>query len=214
MDISAIDPSSKAGRFRSLHKQSGDSLFMLPNAWDAGSARVFEEAGFPAVATTSAGVAWSLGDPDGQIAPLSEVLDVVGKIVRCVSVPVSADLEAGYADSPDGVAETIRRLLGTGAVGVNLEDAPGPDGEALVPIAQQARRLEAARTAADREGVSLFLNARTDVYWRALGPVDTRLAAATERIRLYREAGADGVFVPGTVDPDTLQALAQATVRL
>lgn len=200
---------SKARAFKELHSQG--RILVLPNAWDVASARIFEEAGFPAVATTSAGVAWSLGYPDGQAAPLEEVLAVVRRIVDSVAVPVTADLESGYADVPGGVAETVRRLLGTGAVGVNLEDAPGESGAPLLHTAVEVGRLEAARTAADREGIDLFINARTDVFWRSTGDAGTRLARAAARIRIYRDAGADGVFVPGTGDPDTLRALVKAT---
>lgn len=204
-----MDQESKAKMFSTLHWQ--EKILVLPNAWDVASARIFEKAGFPAVATTSAGVAWSLGYPDGQMAPLEEVLRVVERIAESVTIPVSADLEAGYANSASGVGETVRRLLGTGAVGINLEDAPGEGRAPILDAEVQVQRLEAARMAADREGIPLFLNARTDVFWRSLGDTETRLSEATARIRIYREAGADGIFVPGAGDPETLRTLAAVT---
>jgi len=195
-----------AERFRSLHR-SGTPL-VLPNAWDVASARLVEDAGAAAVATSSAGVAWSLGAPDGDRLDRDRAVDLVARVARAVRVPVSADIENGFAADPAGVAETIRAVVAAGGVGVNLEDVTyGADGPALNAIEEQVARIRAARQAADAAGVPLYVNARTDVYLLGIGAPDTRLPAVLERAAAYREAGADGIFVPGTTDPDTVAAL-------
>lgn len=197
----------RARLFHDLHTPSAP--LALANAWDVASARVAEEAGAPAVATTSAGVAWSLGEPDGDRLGRDRVAEVVARIAGAVAVPVSADIEGGYADSADGVARTVTAVTGAGAVGVNIEDAD-PGGPApLRPVAEQCARIAAARKAADRAGVALFVNARTDVYLSAVGEPGGRLADALARAAAYRDAGADGVFVPGVIDPVTVAALAK-----
>jgi 2-methylisocitrate lyase-like PEP mutase family enzyme len=195
-----------AERFRSLHR-SGTPL-VLPNAWDVASARLVEDAGAAAVATSSAGVAWSLGAPDGDRLDRDRAVDLVARVARAVRVPVTADVENGFAADPAGVAETIRAVIEAGGVGVNLEDVTyGDDGPTLNPIQEQVERIRAARQAADTAGVPLYLNARTDIYLLGIGAPETRLPAVLERAAAYREAGADGIFVPGTTDPDTVAAL-------
>ncbi|MCS0599874.1 isocitrate lyase/phosphoenolpyruvate mutase family protein [Streptomyces sp. LP11] len=188
--------------FRALHVP-GDPL-VLPNAWDAGSAAVVAGAGAPAVATTSAGLAWALGAADGDRLDREGALAAVARIAAAVRVPVSADIEAGYAEDPAGVADTVRAVLAAGAVGVNIEDAQHrSDAEPLRPVAEQAERIAAARAAADRAGVPLFVNARVDTFLRGAGGVDLTL----ERAAAFRAAGADGIFVPGVTDPATVKAL-------
>jgi 2-methylisocitrate lyase-like PEP mutase family enzyme len=195
-----------AERFRSLHR--GGTPLVLPNAWDVASARLVEDAGAAAVATSSAGVAWSLGAPDGDRLDRDRAVDLVARVARAVRVPVTADIENGFAADPAGVAETIRAVVAAGGVGVNLEDVSyGDDGPTLNPIPEQVERIRAAREAADATGVPLYLNARTDIYLLGIGAPETRLAASLERAAAYREAGADGIFVPGTTDPDTVAAL-------
>ncbi|MFJ3304215.1 isocitrate lyase/phosphoenolpyruvate mutase family protein [Streptomyces sp. NPDC086549] len=177
---------------------------VLPNAWDAVSARLVEDAGAAAVATTSAGLAWALGAADGDRLGRDRALDAVARITAAVRVPVSADIESGYAEDPEGVADTVRAVLAAGAVGVNIEDALYEEGSGpLRPVAEQAERIAAAREAADAEGVPLFVNARIDTFLRGAGAVDATL----ERAAAFRAAGADGIFVPGVVDPETVRAL-------
>ena len=185
-----------------------NGVLILANAWDAGSARVLEAAGCPAIATTSAGVAWSLGYPDGEQIIAAELADVVSRICRVVSVPVTADIEAGYGSSPDQVAATVAAIIDAGAVGINLEDA-APDGT-LFSQEQQRSRIIAAREAADAAGVDLVINARTDVYLRGIGEPRERFTHAVERANSYRSAGADCLFVPGVRDLVTIAALVES----
>ncbi|MEU6372990.1 isocitrate lyase/phosphoenolpyruvate mutase family protein [Streptomyces sp. NPDC046909] len=193
----------RALAFHALHVP-GRPL-VLPNAWDTASARLVEDAGAAAVATTSAGLAWALGAADGDRVERDRALGVVADIVAAVAVPVTADIESGYADDPEGVAATVRAVLAAGAVGVNIEDALYEKGTGpLRPIGEQSERITAAREAADTEGVPLFINARIDTFLRGSGDVDLTL----ERAAAFRSAGADGIFVPGAVDPGTVKLLA------
>ncbi|GCB44228.1 isocitrate lyase/phosphoenolpyruvate mutase family protein [Streptomyces sp. NL15-2K] len=192
----------RALAFRSLHVPG--SPLLLPNAWDTASARLVEDAGAAAVATTSAGLAWALGAADGDRLEGDRALDAVARIAAAVDVPVSADIESGYAKDPAGVADTVRAVLAAGAVGVNIEDALYEvGGDPLRPVAEQAERIAAARGAADAEGVPLFVNARIDTLLRGAGGVDLTL----ERAAAFLVAGADGIFVPGAVDPGTVKLL-------
>src|SRR2546425_8356484 len=150
----------KAEALRRLHVEG--PMLALPNAWAAGSARIFVEAGFPALATTSAGIAFSLGYPDGERISRDEMLAAVARIARRISVPITADMEAGYGQTPDAVAETARRVLDAGAVGMNLEDRM--EEEHLIDFSQAVERVRAARQAADAAGVPLVLNPRTDAF--------------------------------------------------
>ncbi len=190
----------KAAVLIALHTGPG---FVLPNAWDAGSARILEQVGFPAIATTSAGIAWSCGVPDGAGLDRDTMLEHVGRIVDAVDVPVTADLEAGYGDTAEDVGRTVARAVELGAVGANLEDAE--DGK-LFGIDEAVDRLAAARTAAPRG--TLVLNARTDTYF--VGAQGDAFAETVERATRYVEAGADCVFVPGVVEADTIRRLAAA----
>lgn len=189
----------KALLFRSLHRSP--NALALANAWDVASACVIEAAGAPAIATTSAGIAWSFGHPDGEAFSPEQVVDLIARIVAAVEVPVTADIEGGYGQDAAGVAETVTRVLETGAVGVNIEDGTRPPAELRA-------RLTAARAAAERAGGPLFLNARTDTYLFGLGDPATRLENTLERARGYVDAGADGIFVPGVTDPATIAELA------
>ncbi|MGX4695452.1 isocitrate lyase/PEP mutase family protein [Streptomyces sp. JNUCC 63] len=193
----------RALAFHALHVP-GRPL-VLPNAWDAASARVVEDAGAAAVATTSAGLAWALGAADGDRLDRDQALAALARITAVVRVPVSADIESGYAANAAGIADTIRAVLAAGVIGVNIEDALHEEGAGLLrPTGEQAERIAAAREAADAEGVPLFLNARIDTFLRGTGDVDATL----ERAAAFRAAGADGVFVPGAVDPGVVKALA------
>ncbi|MDO0938211.1 isocitrate lyase/phosphoenolpyruvate mutase family protein [Streptomyces sp. DG2A-72] len=193
----------QAQAFRALHVP-GRPL-VLPNAWDTASACLVEDAGAAAVATTSAGLAWELGAPDGDRLERDAAIEAVARIAAAVDVPVSADIESGYAQDPAGVADTVRAVLAAGAVGVNIEDALHGAGEGpLRPVAEQAERIAAAREAADTAGVPLYVNARIDTFLRGAGGVDLTL----ERAAAFLAAGADGIFVPGAVDPGTVKLLA------
>jgi 2-methylisocitrate lyase-like PEP mutase family enzyme len=196
----------RAAAFRRLHER-GRPL-VLPNAWDAASARIIELAGAPAVATTSAGVSWSLGRGDGQRLGRDEMLAVLRRIVAAVSVPVTADLESGYGEgSISDVRETVGGAIELGLVGINLEDTMAGE---LLPPARQAERISAAREAAASLGADLVINARVDVYLFGAGAPETRLDGTIRRARAYRAAGADCVFVPGVVDRETIAALVEA----
>jgi 2-methylisocitrate lyase-like PEP mutase family enzyme len=188
----------KALRLRELHH--GDRILVLPNVWDAGSARLVEQAGYPAIATTSAGIAFTYGLPDGQLMSRAQMLEAVSRITSAVSVPVTADLEAGYGD----VVATVQGMLEAGAVGLNLEDT---DGDQLVAVDEQVRRIQALRQTASTAGVPVVLNARCDIFLAAIGPAETRLDRTLERLQAYTEAGADSLFVPGVVDEHTISRL-------
>jgi len=192
------DRHAQATALLALHTGPG---FVLPNAWDPGSARILEQVGFPAIATTSAGIAWSCGIPDGEALDRDTMLHHVGRIVAAVGVPVTADLEAGYGDSSEDVAGTVALAVELGVVGANLEDA-GTDG--LFGIDEATDRIAAARAAAPRG--TFVLNARTDTYFGGV-PGDP-FAETVERAVRYVEAGADCVFVPGVVEAETIRRLA------
>ncbi len=198
----------KAEQLRKLHE--GPRILILANAWDVISARIVEDAGFPAVATTSAGVAAVLGYPDGQRVPQREVLEFVARIARAVSVPVTADMESGYGTSPADMAEMARALVDAGAVGLNLEDVTGYDEGSHVEIGLQTEKIAAVREASAAAGVPLVINARTDVYLMPIGPEETRFERTVERLRAYRKAGADCVFAPGIRDKETIGKLVRA----
>ena len=184
-----------------LHDRS--RVLLLANVWDVASALAVEAAGFPAIATASAGISASLGYRDGERIPRDEMLQVVERIARAVRVPVTADLEGGYGDP----AGTVEAALRAGAVGMNLEDSSREE-PPLVGIEAQAARIGAARAAADRLGVPFVINARTDVYFFPGG--DERFTETVARARAYRSAGADCIFVPGVRDPALIGRLAAA----
>ncbi|MEV0092613.1 isocitrate lyase/phosphoenolpyruvate mutase family protein [Streptomyces sp. NPDC050738] len=192
--------SDRARLLRSLHTPAAP--LALANAWDVASACVIEAAGASAIATTSAGVAWSLGAPDGDVLSREQGLEVVRRVVAAVSVPVTTDIEGGYAQDPGGVAETIREVLAAGAAGVNIEDAARPP-------AELAQRISAARGVVEASGGDLFINARIDTYLFGLGDAGGRLKETLERARLYVAAGADGIFVPGVTDRAIVEALVE-----
>jgi 2-methylisocitrate lyase-like PEP mutase family enzyme len=187
---------------RAMHR--AERILVLPNAWDAASARVFEEAGFGALATTSAGIAFTLGYRDGERISREEMLRVVRRIVTAVKVPVTADVEAGYGDRPEDAARTAQEVGEVGAVGMNLEDATGDPRKPLLDLTLQVERVKAVQEAA-REVI--VLNARTDVYLLQLETPETRYDAALRRLAAYRDAGADCVFVPGLQDMRTIERL-------
>ena len=192
----------KAEAFRAMHR--GQRILMLPNAWDVSSARVIEEAGFGAIATTSAGIAFTLGYPDGQRISRNEMLQAVSRIAAVLKVPVTADVEAGYGDRPEDAAQTALAVIESGAVGMNLEDASGDANHPLVELPLQLEKIAAVQQAARTAGVPIVLNARTDVYLLQVGPVEKRYDQALRRLTAFRDAGADCVFLPGLRDATTI----------
>ncbi len=194
----------QAESLRALHH--ADRPLVLANAWDAGSARLFEEAGFPVVATTSAGVAYAWGLADGEHIKRRQMLDSVRRIAAAVSVPVTADVEAGYGVGAIAVARTVRDVVAAGAVGLNLEDARGRSRRVLLAAPVHAERVFAARAAGAELGVPVVINARTDVFHFGQ-PSPGRIAEAIERGNTYLDAGADSVFVPFVRDRETIAEL-------
>jgi 2-methylisocitrate lyase-like PEP mutase family enzyme len=195
---------AKAAVLRSLHSEG---IFVLPNAWDAGSAAMIAAAGAPVIATTSAGVSWSLGRRDGQNLSRPEAADAVARIADAVDVPVTADIEGGYGGDPGAVAATVAAMIGAGAVGINLEDSGSPGG-GLFDAAARAARIRAARAAATDAGLpELVINARTDVFLFEIGEPGGRFDDVLARAAAYAEAGADSLFVPGLLDLGVLAAL-------
>ena len=195
---------AKANAFRALHR--GTEPLILANVWDVASARILEEAGFHALATTSAGVAFSLGYPDGQKISREEMLARVARIARAVKIPVTADVEAGYGNRPEDAAETAREVIAAGAIGMNLEDTSDRPHE-LADLSLQLEKIKAVREAALKSGVLLILNARTDVYLEQIGTPETRYDETVRRLTAYRDAGADCVFAPGLGDEPTISRL-------
>jgi 2-methylisocitrate lyase-like PEP mutase family enzyme len=193
-------PNERARHFHALHH--GGEVLVLPNAWDAASARMIELAGARAIATTSAGVAAALGYSDGERVPPDLMLEAAARIVRVVDVPVSVDVEMGYGATVEAVCETVRGVLDAGGVGINIEDGMG-EPALLVERIRAIRELAAARD------IPLFVNARTDVYLRGPGDLDE----AVRRLHAYEAAGADGLFVPGVADRETIAALVRAVHR-
>ncbi len=198
----------KALQFRQLHR--GPGVLILPNAWDVASARIFEDAGFPAIATTSAGIAFSLGYPDGQRIPREEMLARIGRIARAVHVPVSADIEAGYGPNPEDASRTTRELIQAGVVGMNLEDGSGNPDRPLIDLQLAVEKIKAARQAAVQMRAQIWINARTDVYLLPGGNPDADYAEALRRLVAFREAGADCAFAPGLKDAETIGRLVKA----
>jgi 2-methylisocitrate lyase-like PEP mutase family enzyme len=198
----------KAERLRKLHQ--GPRILVLANAWDVASARLMEEAGSPAIATTSAGVAFALGYPDGQRISREDMLEVVARIARAVRVPVTADMEAGYGTTVEEMIETAKAVVAAGAVGMNLEDVTGEDESSQVELALQVEKIRAICKASAALGVPVVVNARTDIYLMPIGEAATRFERTVERLRAYREAGAGCVFAPGIRDRETISKLVKA----
>jgi 2-methylisocitrate lyase-like PEP mutase family enzyme len=197
----------KAELLRSLHRR--DDLLVVPNAWDVGSARVLETAGFPTIASSSAAFAWSIGQADGERAPWEDVISGLAHMAGGVEVPVSADLEGGYVDSTGSIERTVEALAGAGVAGVGLEDSTfGDDLTGVVEAEAHAELIAAARAAADALDYPLFINGRTELYVRGVGDEETRLEEAARRLELYAQAGADGAFAPGIADPREISELA------
>jgi 2-methylisocitrate lyase-like PEP mutase family enzyme len=184
---------------RELH----EGFLLLPNAWDAGSARLIESLGAAAIATTSAGVAWSRGYADGNVLPLEALLTVTREIGRVIKVPLTVDIEAGYSTDPATVAEVVAGVVDGGAVGINIED--GENSPELL-----CAKIEAARRSAERAGVDLFINVRTDVFLRGIASGPAAIEEVLRRAELYRAAGGDGLFVPGLSESSDINKIVKA----
>ncbi|MBK3659818.1 isocitrate lyase/phosphoenolpyruvate mutase family protein [Bradyrhizobium diazoefficiens] len=197
-----------AETFHGLHR-TGDPLVLF-NAWDAATAKAIAKAS-PAIATSSGAVASALGYVDGENVPLDMVTGLVSRITASVSVPVSIDLEAGYGDTPDAAAAAAARVLQAGAVGINIEDGLSGGKRQLTSPEQHAAKIKAVRNAAQELGVRLFINARTDPFLLKFGSPDECLNEAARRAKVYADAGADGIFVPGLTDLALIERFVQLT---
>ena len=190
--------SARLTAFRELHTKA--EPLKLPNAWDAGSARVFESLGATAIATTSAGVAWAQGYGDGRQMPRDVAFAAAMSMRRVVEVPLTVDIEHGYSDDPKDVAEFVVRLADSGVDGINLED--GPDEPTKL-----AKKIEAIKSALSNRGLDIFVNARTDVFLAALVDPPKMVEETLSRGTTYRSAGADGLFVPALSGQDQIIAI-------
>ena len=197
-----------ADAFRSMHQ---GEMLILPNAWDALSARVFAEAGCKAIATTSAGVAWSLGYPDGERVPWKEFLAATGRIARVLSVPLTVDCESGFSTTSAELAEHVRAVIGAGASGINLEDSRDHATHGLLPLEDAAERISTVRDTAAKEGVPIVINARTDSYLQPPGGRAVSFTEVVQRCRAYVSAGADCVYPIGLAD---IHLIGQLTTEL
>ncbi len=197
----------RAEDFRALHH--GKRILVLPNAWDVPSARVFEDAGFPAVATSSAGMLVSLGYPDGEVINRQEFVSAVGRIARVLSVPLSADIVAGFGKTSKEVLATVKAILKAGAIGVNIEDFVHAT-KKLYPVERQIENVKALRKLAETTGVPLVINARTDALRFADGDEEARIKEAIRRAMAYRDAGADCVYRMGLIDATAISRFVKA----
>jgi len=200
-----MDNIAKARLFQQMHL--GPQILVIANAWDAASARIFEDAGVKAVGTGSAGVAFSHGYPDNEFIPRDVMLLAIKEIIAAVDVPVTADILNGLGTTTEQVVATIRDVIALGAVGVNIEDSSEVGGAHLVDAAQQAEKISAVCAAARDCGVPIVVNARTDSFWLKLGDDRERLRVSIERANRYREAGAHCLFVPAAANRDTIATL-------
>ena len=197
-----LEQKKKAEAFRAMH--TGTGTLLLPNVWDVASARIIEEAGFPAIATTSAGIAFAHGFPDGQKIPTDRMIDAIAYIASAVNLPVTADAEAGYGKEPEDAGRTATNVINAGAVGMNFEDATGDPSHPLFELSLQLERIRAIQETAEKLAVPLVLNTRTDVYLLQIGDPAKRYDEAVRRLAAFRDAGADCVFIPGIRDAETI----------
>jgi 2-methylisocitrate lyase-like PEP mutase family enzyme len=195
----------KAKTFLSLH--SGSELLVLPNIWNPVGARILEEKGFPAVATSSAAVSTSLGYEDGERIKLSTLLDIINRIARSVEIPASADIESGYAASLSDLKDTISEVIASGVVGINIEDGL-KEGGALRPIDEQCERIATIRDVSNQQGLHLVINARVDCFIsNVFQTKEERIEETVVRAKAYSEAGADCIYPMGPGDRETLTTL-------
>jgi 2-methylisocitrate lyase-like PEP mutase family enzyme len=203
-----MSQADKANQFRELHH--GPRALVLANVWDVASARIVQAAGFPALATTSAGIAFSLGYPDGEKISPEEMIARIARIARAVDLPVSADIESGYGQTPDDAATITRELIQAGAIGMNLEDRSGKPDDPLLELSTAVEKIKAVRAAAAELSVPIVVNARTDVYLLSGSQTQdpqTDYVEAVRRLSAYRDAGADCVFAPGVQNAEVIGRL-------
>jgi 2-methylisocitrate lyase-like PEP mutase family enzyme len=201
--VAKTDIAARRAAFRKLH-ESG--CFVIPNPWDVGTARYLQHLGFPALATTSAGFAFSRGWADGA-APLSAMLAHIAEIVESVDLPVNADFESGYARDPEGVARNVRRCIETGVAGLSIEDSTGEQSNPLYDIAQAVERIAAARAAINDSGSGVLLVGRAECF---LTGHPHPLEEAIRRLRSYSQAGADVLYAPGVREREDIRAVLEA----
>lgn len=195
-------PSDRHRVFRALHERG---CFVIPNPWDAGSARLLEQLGFPALATTSSGVAWSMARADNHVS-LEHVLERIREIVDSVSVPVNADFEGGFAVGPEGVAEHVTRAIATGVAGLSIEDSTGDASNPLFDRALAVERIAAAREAIDASGMDVLLTGRSEGFIAGRPDLDETI----RRLTAYANAGADCLYAPGIRTRDQIDAVVRA----
>jgi 2-methylisocitrate lyase-like PEP mutase family enzyme len=203
--IGRATQAAKAKAFLALHH--GPKTLLLPNGWDVASARIFEQAGVAAIATTSAGIAFTLGYPDGEKISRDEMLACVARIAAKVKIPVTADVEGGYGNRPEDAARTARAVIEAGAIGMNLEDGTDDSQHPLADISLQLEKIKAVREVASALAIHIVLNARTDVYLAQVGKPEDRYAETIRRLSAFRDAGADSLFAPGIADLATIAQL-------
>jgi 2-methylisocitrate lyase-like PEP mutase family enzyme len=200
MQMNKAVQAERAERFRTLHK---GRILILPNAWDVPSARVFEDAGFPAIATSSAGLMVSLGYQDGETIPIDLFLSAVKRIASALSIPLSVDAVAGFGESDAEIESTIRQVLDAGGIGINIEDLNHSNGK-LLPIDKASDKIKLIRELGEKFGVPLVINGRTDALRHGEGTEEENLAEAIRRAKAYRSAGADCVYPMGLVEPTSI----------
>ncbi|HNE51210.1 MAG: isocitrate lyase/phosphoenolpyruvate mutase family protein [Chitinophagales bacterium] len=202
-NFDSIKQNQLAEKFHALH-HTGNAL-LLPNVWDAVSAKIIEESGFPAIATSSAAIAWSLGYQDGENIPPELMLEAIQRITRAVKIPVSVDIEGGYyRHDLKKFAAYIAEIIEAGAVGINLEDSDANDGVLICDFNLQLKVIRLAKEVGRQKGVNLFVNARTDAYNIVFGDSKTKTKISIDRANAFQEAGADGVFIPFVREMDAI----------
>ncbi|HLZ22272.1 MAG TPA: isocitrate lyase/phosphoenolpyruvate mutase family protein [Ktedonobacterales bacterium] len=206
--MSSQSQQERAAQFRRFHHET--PLLVLPNIWDAASARLVEQAGFRAIATTSSGVAAALGYRDGQHISRDMLIDATARITRVVACPVTADIEAGYGSSIDEVLQTVKAVIATGVVGINIEDSLPQSGKALVDVSRQVELIHALREVATSIDIPFVINARVDTFLLADGEPASRFEHAVQRANAYLQAGADCAYPIGILDRDTIANLVKA----
>ena len=200
MKASTGNLAKKAMAFHALHKTYKSKPLILPNVWNPLSAKIFEQAGFKAIATTSSGIAASLGYPDGEKIPKKLMFDMVRLIAQSVDIPVSMDFETGYGRTLEEICANVQTIIDAGVVGINIEDENPDKPGTLFSIEEQVKKIKAIKAYAQKLGVPLFINARTDIFWLKLYTPEKRLGETIRRLKAYEKAGANGVFVPGLSD--------------
>ncbi|GJM61564.1 isocitrate lyase/phosphoenolpyruvate mutase family protein [Persicobacter diffluens] len=198
-----MNQKEKALYFQSLHQQQAPLI--LPNAWHAGSAVIFQKAGFQAIGTTSAGMAYTLGYPDGEKIQLEDILSLTEQIQKRISLPLSVDMEMGYGKCPESIAQNIKKVIEAGAVGINIEDGL-PSGQ-LADLEFQTAVIERLSALKKEMGIPFVINARSCVLWLKIGETEENINIATQRAKAFQKAGADCIFLPGATDYDTVKKL-------